>query len=218
MYSPIRNIDCTKPSAATCMNADISVKSFASMITRRPSCGSEERRPPPFANALLRKTSRWRASSMIWLSRKNDLVMLGVDRSKPLRRRVTGDELDLGEEGAELAHRARCRPAAAPGSRNVRGRGPLTSDRLFVEKPRVSDKHRLAGVAAGDSRSVRPGHGAADANGAVIRLLWDDAGLADLDLVEGEAALPGLGTDARMTFSSRLSQLRSIWGGGGFCS
>ena len=68
-----------------------------------------------------------------------DFVVLAVDLRQPLAGRVAGDELDLGEEGAELAHRpldvVRQRLKLVP--RDVRGRRPLALDSLFVEEAGV---------------------------------------------------------------------------------
>jgi hypothetical protein len=52
----------------------------------------------------LRKTSRTRLVHDLAEEEEFHLMVLAVDAAEPLGRGVAGDELDLGEEGAELGH------------------------------------------------------------------------------------------------------------------
>src|SRR5579871_2228879 len=100
--------------------------------------------PPPLASARLRKTSMCRASSKIWLARKSFTSW----KSWLIRQsQVAGDELDLGELGAELADRALDVVGqgleALPG--DVPRRAPLACDGFLVE---------LGGVVGPDHRPL----------------------------------------------------------------
>src|SRR3990170_977262 len=119
------------------------------------------------------------------------LVVGGVDPGQPLAWGVAGDELDLREEGAELAHRplyiVRQRLDGLPG--DVRGGRPLALDRLLVEKAGVLRPDvRLVGVIDAGARGVLAGARVTWEEGGGLRALGHLA--ARLDLVERQAAPP----------------------------
>ena len=67
--SPIRNSDCTSPSAKRCRIAVISVKSSIDSSPTAPSPANDS--PPPFTSARLRNTSKCRASSISCVPRNS---------------------------------------------------------------------------------------------------------------------------------------------------
>ena len=123
-----------------------------------------------------------------------------IHLAHPARGCVGGNKFDLGQEGAELAHRAfeivGERLEFVP--RDVAGGAPLARDRLLVQF------HRIVGPAFGfviDSEAERGhfggNHGAARRHRAMVSAaIGDDAIAADFDIFQAEAEIARLGAHA----------------------
>ena len=127
------------------------------------------------------------------------LVVVGGDSGQPFAGHIAGDELDLGQRGAELGHRALDVLGQfverVPG--DVAGGGPLARDGFVVEQGGgvgegfggLADHVAHAGRLGG-------GGGAARARGVVGRHGGDFAVDRVVDLLQGESLAAGLGLHA----------------------
>ena len=118
----------------------------------------------------------------------------------PSRRRVGRDEFHLGEEGAQLAHRALevVGQRLEFGPRDVARGAPLARDRLFVQLAHVVGP-ALGLFVDGEAErgQVVGNHGAARRHRAMrSAVLGDDSVAADFDVLEAQAEVAGLGAHA----------------------
>ena len=125
-----------------------------------------------------------------------DLELIAADGGEPLAGYVTGDELDLGEHGRDLAHGALVLVGeflkGVPG--NVARGGPLALDRFLVEGEALVGPDIVLGL-VGEALAVGvlAGGGAAQAGSHVAgQVLLRGVG-ANVDGVEREPLLGGLG-------------------------
>ncbi|MDE3095168.1 MAG: helix-turn-helix transcriptional regulator [Chloroflexota bacterium] len=140
-----------------------------------------------------------------------DLEVLAADVRGILARDVTGDELDLREERAELRHRqldllgqvGKVRPG------HVDGAAPLALHRLFVEQHRrLRPRCRLRGP--DHLRVLRVGarRGAAHAPALVARRSRDGAVRRGRDVLERQTPLPR--SDAQAALGERPVEPREV--------
>ena len=120
------------------------------------------------------------------------LVVVRCHLGDPLARHVARDELDLRDEGRELAFR----PLDVIGQGlnrvpgDVSGGGPLARDRFFVQLGAIAQPHvrlRLHGVVA-HPRHARARDGAARPTGRVLALIRDIRREPGIDVLELKAA------------------------------